>query len=267
MARVLECVVNVSEGRDATLLGELAAAAGEDLLDVHSDPFHHRTVLTVVGTDAPRGIARLAVERIDLSVHTGVHPRLGAVDVVPFVPLAGSRMDEAIAARDEFGRWAAAELGVPCFFYGPERSLPALRRGAWTTIAPDAGPGAPHPTAGSICVGARNLLVAYNVWLAEPDLTLATRTAALIRGPRLRALGFAVGDHVQVSMNLVDPRLLGPAVAYDLVASHAAPARAELVGLITDEVLAAVPPRRWTELDLGPQRTVEARLRARAEPI
>jgi len=263
MARVLECVVNVSEGRDEELLHDLVAAGGDDLLDTHSDPSHHRTVLTVVGTEAPRRIARVAVARIDLTEHVGVHPRIGAVDVVPFVPLAGSTMADAVKARNEFGEWAASELGVPCFFYGRERTLPEVRRTAWATLAPDTGPAVAHPTAGAICVGARGVLVAYNVWLAEPDLTLATRTAALIRGPSLRALGLAVGDHVQVSMNLVDPAHLGPDVAYDLVARHAAPARAELVGLIPADVLTAIPSRRWRELDLAPERTIEHRLESR----
>jgi glutamate formiminotransferase len=260
---VLECVVNVSEGRDAGILGELEAAAGRDLLDLHADADHHRSVLTLVGQDAPRRVARVAVDRIDLRAHAGAHPRLGAVDVVPFVPLAGSRMDDAIRARDAFARWAASELGVPCFVYGAERALPDVRRRAFHDLAPDHGPTTPHASAGAMAVGAREVLVAYNVWLAEPDLTAARAIAHSIRRPELRALGLAVGSRVQVSMNLVSPAHLDPAAAFDLVAARATVARAELVGLLPRAILDAIDPARWSELDLAVGRTIEARLAAR----
>ena len=133
----------------------------------------------------------------------------------------------------------AATLGVPCFLYGEERSLPQVRKEAWRTLAPDTGPREPHPTAGAMCVGARPPLVAYNVWLVEPDLALARRIAAAVRGPHLRALGLAVGRRVQVSMNLIAPGVLGPAAAYDLVAAQAPVAGAELVGLVPQDVLLA----------------------------
>ena len=257
---MLECVVNVSEGRREDRLGVLAAAAGADLLDVHRDGDHHRAVLTLVGTDAPRRVAGAAVAELDLRAHDGVHPRLGVVDVVPFVPLEPATMADAVTARDEFAAWAGDALGVPCFLYGEERSLPQVRKEAWRTLAPDTGPREPHPTAGAMCVGARLPLVAYNVWLVEPDLALARRIAAAVRGPHLRALGLAVGRRVQVSMNLIAPAVLGPAAAYDLVAAHAPVAGAELVGLVPQHVLLAVPAERWDELDLGPDRTIEARL-------
>ena len=104
---MLLCVVNVSEGRDDDVLGALAATGGADLLDLHRDPHHHRAVLTLVGEQAPRRVARVAVERIDLRDHEGVHPRLGAVDVVPFVPYRAASMADAVAARDAFMAWAA----------------------------------------------------------------------------------------------------------------------------------------------------------------
>ena len=260
---MLECVVNVSEGRDLGLLARLDDVCGADLLDRHTDGHHHRSVFTLVGTDAPRQLARAAVAHLDLRLHQGVHPRLGVVDVVPFVPLEGSSMADAVAARDAFSAWCAAELGVPCFRYGPERSLPDVRRGAWHGLGPDDGPAVPHPSAGATCVGARPVLVAYNVWLAEPDLKLARRVAAAVRGPALRTLGLLVGERVQVSMNLVAPDELGPAKAFDLVAAHAAVAGAELVGLLPRRVLGRVSPDRWPELDLGDDRTIEARLDAR----
>ncbi len=260
---MLECVVNVSEGRDAVVLDRLATAAGVDLLDLHHDPFHHRSVLTLVGEESPRRVAVEAVASIDLRVHDGVHPRLGAIDVVPFVPLTGSNMTDAIAARDAFSEWAAAELDLPCFRYGPERTLPEVRRDAFGSLAPDVGPPRPHPTAGATAVGARELLVAYNVWLAEPDVALARRVAAAVRGDGIRALGLPVGDRVQVSMNLIDPLRVGPAVAWDRVAELAEIAGAELVGLVPEAVLEGVSAGRWDELDLAADRTIEARLAAR----
>lgn len=260
---MLEAVVNVSEGRSADVLAALADAAGGDLLDLHADPHHHRAVLTLVGEDAPRRVAALAVERIDLRSHDGVHPRIGAVDVVPFVPLAGSTMADAVAARDRFCRWASDELSLPCFVYGPERSLPDVRRGAWTTLVPDHGPAAPHPTAGGCAVGARQVLVAYNVWLAEPDVAAARRAAAAVRGDGIRALALRVGERVQVSMNLVEPFRVGPADAWDRVAGIVEVAGAELVGLVPSGVLERAPEDRWARLDLAPERTIEARLAAR----
>jgi glutamate formiminotransferase len=257
---VLECVVNVSEGRDRRVVDAIAAAGGTCLLDVHADPHHNRAVLTLAGPDvegAARAVAAEGLRRIDLRQHTGAHPRLGAVDVVPFVALDGSTPADAIAARDRFAAWAGAEVGVPCFLYGPERSLPDVRRHAFVALAPDAGPPAPHPTAGAICVGARPVLVAYNVWLAPGvDVAVARRVAAAVRGPALRALGLDVGGRAQVSMNLVDPFRLGPAAAYDAVAALASVAGAELVGLVPLAVLEAVPTARWAELDLSAARAL-----------
>ena len=260
---VLEAVVNVSEGREQAVLDELAAAAGTDLLDLHADPHHHRAVLTLVGEEAPRRVARVAVARIDLRMHAGAHPRIGALDVVPFVPLPGSTMADAEAAAARFCAWAGDELALPCFRYGAERSLPDVRRGAWRDLQPDGGPPAPHPTAGACAVGARDLLVAWNVWLAEADLELARRVAAAVRGDGVRALGLAVGDRVQVSMNLVEPLRVGPAEAFDRVAGHAEVAGAELVGLVPSGVLERTPEDRWPALDLDADRTIEARLARR----
>jgi glutamate formiminotransferase len=261
---VLECVVNVSEGADDRVVERIAASAGRDLLDRHSDPHHNRTVLTLVGHEAPRRVARTAVELLDLRHHTGAHPRIGVVDVVPFVPLAGATMADAVAARDDFVTWIGGELAVPAFAYGPERSLPEVRRAAFAELSPDAGPPRPHPTAGAVAVGARDLLVAWNVWLAEPDLARARRVAADIRGPHLRALGLPVGDRVQVSMNLVAPEIVGPADAWEAVTARVPVSGAELVGLVPASVLARTPTARWGQLDLAEDRTIEARLVARA---
>ena len=246
----LVCPVNVSEGRSRLVIEALAAAAGDDLLDLHVDADHHRSVLTVAGEDAPRRVAAVAVARIDLRRHRGVHPRLGAVDVVPFVPVGANPVDEAVAARDRYAAWSP----VPCLRFGAGGpTLPELRRAARATVAA-------HPTAGITAAGARLPLVAYNVWLAEESLRTARGIAAAVRGPAVRALGLAVGGGVQVSMNLVDPLAVGPADAYDAVAALAAVGRAELVGLVPGAVLERVPPERWEQLDLSPDRTVERRL-------
>jgi glutamate formiminotransferase len=280
---VLECVVNVSEGRDPALVAELAAAGSRFVLDVHADADHNRSVLTVGGRvseveEAVRALAGAAVERLDLRAHTGAHPRIGTLDVVPFVALepdavtgrlADGPIEAALSARDGFARWAGDQLGLPCFLYGPERSLPEVRRTAWTSLPPDFGPSAPHPTAGAAAVGARPALVAYNLWL-DPGagLALARQVAAAIRGPAIRALGLPVGGTAQVSCNLVDPWRLGPGAAFDLVvrALHASgwplrgTLRSELVGLLPQAVLDAEASGRWAELGLSPTDTIEARL-------
>lgn len=267
---MFECVVNISEGRRPDILAGLGRAAGRCLLDVHSDPYHHRSVFTLAGDSelleaAVRDLAVAAVEGLDLTGHLGAHPRFGVLDVVPWVPLSGwplvpAPLGPALAVRDRFATWAGDRLALPCFLYGPERSLPELRRLAWRPLVPDAGPDRPHPTAGSTAVGARPPLVAYNLWLEEPDLKLARRIAAALRGPALRTLGIPVGTEVQVSCNLIDPTALGPAAVFDAVAARAPVARAELVGLVASRVLDAIPAHRWPELGLDASRTIEARL-------
>jgi glutamate formiminotransferase len=255
---VLVSAVNVSEGRSGAALDRIVSAGGADVLDVHRDEHHHRSVLTLAGPDAVRRVAAAAVAAIDLRRHAGVHPRLGAVDVVPFVPYGDATMAAAEAARDDFAAWVAGELGVPAFVYrehGP--TLPQVRRTARLQLLP-------HPTAGAVAVGARRPLVAYNVWLAVPDLKLARAVAAAIRSPHVRALGLPVGGRVQVSMNLVDPLVVGPGAAYDLVAARAPVAGAELVGLVPRAVLDAEAPARWAELDLDAGSSVEVRLAGRS---
>ena len=264
LGTVLECVVNVSEGRDAVVLDALRRAVAGDLLDVHSDADHNRSVYTLVGEDAPRALMFAAVGLVDISAHRGVHPRIGAVDVVPFVPLAGSTINDAVAARDRFAAWAADELSVPCFLYGPERSLPDIRRTAWHGLAPDHGPASPHPRAGAVCVGARDVLVAYNLWLRDVPLAETKRIAAVVRTPEMRTLGLQVGDMTQVSMNLVQPWIAGPTQAWDAVSRLARIDHAELVGLVPQFVLESTPRSRWEELDLSEDRSIEWRLANRS---
>jgi glutamate formiminotransferase len=267
---VLECAVNISEGRHPEALAELSAAAGPCLLDRHTDAAHHRTVFTLAGPlEALRqGVAALAtaaVQRLDLAGHAGAHPRIGVLDVVPWVPFQGwplqpGPLGPALAERDRFAAWSATTLGLPCFLYGPDRSLPEIRRRAWRDLLPDTGPPSPHPTAGAAAVGARPELVAYNLWLEEPDLGLARAIASRLRGPNLRTLGLAVGGPVQVSCNLIAPSATGIETVYDAVAAQAKVARAELVGLVRRGLLDQIPAERHLELGLDEADTIEARL-------
>ncbi len=248
----LECVINISEGGRVEVVAAIAAAADTTCIDVHSDAHHNRSVLTLAGAaadveDAARAVARETVARIDITRHKGVHPYRGALDVVPFVPWTDATMDDAIDARDRFAEWAVEELDIHCLLYGPEMSLPELRR-----IAP----------IGTTAVGARPVLVAYNLWLAPTETVGDARAiAAEVRMPgKIRTLGLQVGDHAQVSCNLIDPFSYGPAAAFDAVAAHAEVVRAELVGLVPAAVLEVVPTERWQQLDLARSRTIETRL-------
>jgi glutamate formiminotransferase / 5-formyltetrahydrofolate cyclo-ligase len=272
----LACIVNISEGRDHDVIARVAASGGRFVLDVHSDRDHHRTVLTMAGDEleeAVRAVARTTVATIDLRRHRGVHPRLGALDVVPFTPLDGDGhpvvgtgdLDGAIAARDRFAAWAGTTLDLPCFVYGPNRRLPDIRRQAFVEMDPDTGPPSPHPSAGACAVGARFALVAYNLWLSTGDIDMATSIAAAVRGPAVRALGLPTAGVTQVSCNLVDPLSVGPAQIYDEVerlARHAGTfvSRAELVGLVPAAVVEATPRDRWRQLDIDTDKTLEARL-------
>jgi glutamate formiminotransferase/formiminotetrahydrofolate cyclodeaminase len=236
MARLVECVPNFSEGRDRARVDRLAAAAegveGVVLLDVELDPDHHRSVVTFAGepepvVEAAFRAAALAVREIDLRAHRGQHPRMGAVDVVPFVPIEGVTLDECVELARRLGRRLGEELELPVFLYEaaatrPERAnLAEVRRGEFEGLAlrigsdaardPDFGPRRIHPTAGAVAVGARKPLVAFNANLATADVQVAKAIARAIRhqsgGLRyVKALGFSVrgGRQAQVSMNLVD---------------------------------------------------------------
>jgi glutamate formiminotransferase len=260
---VLECVVNVSEGRDADLLTALSVCVEEYVLDVHSDPDHNRSVFTLIGEDAPRQLASRAMQLMNINDHSGVHPRLGIIDVVPFVPLFDAQWSDAVRARNDFAQWAAAELQVPCFLYGDERTLPDIRRTAWDSLVPDVGPPQPHNTAGAMSVGVRQPLIAYNVWLAEVDLATTKAIASSVRSESIRTLGLQVGEFTQVSINLVSPEISSPADAFDAVRQHTEIHHCELVGLLPRDVLLSIPAGRWEELDLAEDRTIEWRLENR----
>jgi glutamate formiminotransferase len=276
---LLECVPNVSEGRDAAVIKRLAGAIrgeGIEVVDAHRDVDHHRSVFTCLGPGraleaAMLALARAAVAAIDLRVHEGVHPRVGALDVVPFVPLRGASMDDAVDAARRVGRALAVELGVPVFFYGAAatrehgRELVALRRGGLAALAellgtpggaPDAGPPALHPTAGATLVGARGPLVAFNALLEGADVGVARAIARAIREssgglPAVQAMGVWLGSRAraQVSMNLLDYRRTPPRLVAELIEGRARSAGAavsayELVGCAPADAVADWPSAR-----------------------
>lgn len=237
---LLECVPNVSEGRRPEALAELVrrvqAVAGAHLLDASRDPDHHRSVLTLAGPgealhETMLSLYEYATNVIDLSRHDGVHPRVGAIDVVPFVPLGETPMSAAVAAARRLGSAVAERFSIPVYLYEeaalrPERkSLPLLRQGGLPALdlrigqpgwEPDFGPPRLHPTAGATILGARPFLIAVNVLLGTDDLELAREIARAVREssgglPAVRALGLPLAGRgrVQVSMNLVDHRRTG----------------------------------------------------------
>jgi glutamate formiminotransferase len=284
---VLECVPNVSEGRRPDAVDRIGAASAECLLDVHMDPDHNRSVFTLVadGADAiercARQLAEAVVGEADDSWHDGVHPRVGALDVVPFVALSGTTAERAVAAQSahEFARWLAETLGVPAFLYGdadPEgRSLPSLRRDAFVRRPPDFGPSEPHAVLGATAVGARPVLVAVNCDLAGNDDELARRIAGAVRDrdgglPGVRALGFELASRrqPQVSMNLAALDATGIERACTEVrrmarAAGSDVARVELVGLLPRAELDRCSDefRRWA--GLTDDQTIEGRLAGR----
>ncbi len=270
---MFECVVNVSEGRHVGVLDELSSSVGPSLRDRHSDPFHNRSVFTLVNERSAlerdvRALIRSAFARLDLTLHEGVHPRFGVVDVVPFVALEPAQAAGARVLRDDTAGWIAETFGVPCFLYGEVdgrlRTLPDVRRGAFKGLLPDRGPARPAPRLGAVAVGARPVLVAWNLWLRNVSIDEARAIARAVRRPEVRAMGFVVGDEVQVSCNLIDLARVGPSALYDqvkaLLPRRGEIGRAELVGLVPRSVLEAEDRDRWAELGLSEAQTIEGRL-------
>src|SRR3954470_591330 len=233
--QVIECVPNVSEGRRPEVIDPIVTALREiaavRVLDVSSDASHNRTVISMVGShtslrDAVLVLFEHAVAAIDMRSHTGAHPRLGAIDVVPFIPIEGTTMRECVAVARDTAAAVAARFGIPVFLYEEAATTPArrnladIRRGEFEGLAaklalpewkPDFGPSAPHPTAGAAVIGARMPLIAFNVNLATTRLDIAKSIAVKVREssgglPAVKALGVPTPspDIVQVSMNLTN---------------------------------------------------------------
>ena len=270
---LVECVPNFSEGRDpvviAAIRDAIAGTPGAHVLDVSSDPSHHRTVITFVASlDAavPAAFAAMKVarERIDLSTHQGEHPRIGATDVVPFIPLEGATMEHCVGLARELGARAWAELGIPVYLYERAATTPArenladVRRGEFESLRddirtnparkPDFGSNELHPTAGATAIGARPFLVAYNVYLGDTrNLPVAREVAKAIRGSSgglryVKGLGLEVDGQAQVSMNLVDTEKTPLHRVFEIVKAEAeahgvSPTWSEIVGLVPERVL------------------------------
>jgi len=301
MTPIVECVPNFSEGRDPEVLDALRSAilsvSGVALLDVQADAAHHRSVFTMIGP--PEAVAeaafraiRVARDRIDLNRHRGEHPRMGAADVVPFVPVQDVSMEQCVDLARRLGERVGRELEIPVFLYAraatrPDReSLPAIRKGEFEGLReqigkdpaklPDFGPPRIHPTAGCTAIGARPFLVAYNIYLETSDVGLAHRIAKTIRTssgglPAVQAKGFDVGGQAQVSMNLLDIDVTSPArvfaeVSGQAAASGVAVARSEIVGLIPERAIWDAAARYLKLQDPVEPHLLEAKVRAAQGP-
>jgi glutamate formiminotransferase len=262
----LIAVPNVSEGRDLSVVSEFSHAVhqgGARVLDVHSDGAHNRSVLTLTGEEAGLIAACTALAQvgktIDLELHEGVHPRLGGLDVCPFVPYDAT-MDEAIALANRTARSIGEETGLPVYLYGEAarrrqtRELPDLRRGGLSGLiekcnsglTPDEGPTHIDPREGVVCVGARGPLIAFNVWLATAE-PVAHAIAVEMRSEWVRAMGLKIDDHTaQVSMNLIRPERTGIEEAFESVRAAASLRGVEVVAT---ELVGLVERRFWPGSD------------------
>jgi len=270
VAEIVECVPNFSEGRRKEVVDEIArsiaSVPGVRVLDTEMDPDHNRSVITFIGdragvAEAALQGARTAVDRIDMNQHRGAHPRVGALDVLPFVPILGVTMDDCVALARSVGKRIADELQVPVYLYEaaatrPDRkALPNLRRGEYEGLKvaiekdpdrkPDFGPSRLHPTAGACIVGARPVLIAWNVNLGTKDVAIAKRIAKALREsdgglPAVRAKGFELADRglVQVSMNMTDYQRTSLVQAFEAIRSLAAK---EGVEIVESEIIGLVP--------------------------
>ena len=300
MAGTVEGIPNFSEGRDPGVIEKLKDALvpvqGVALLDEHRDADHHRCVLTIAGSvesmeEAAFSVVARASELIDLTQHAGQHPRLGACDVLPFVPLSGSTMEECIRLAHRVGARIGRDLRIPVFLYEEacdrpfRKRLEQIRKGGLKALrqrmaidrdwAPDFGPAEPHPTAGVIAVGARRPLIAFNVLLQSHDVSLARDIARTIRAsngglPAVKAIGLELKSRgcVQVSMNLTDYHQTPVHVAFETVKRAAAlkgvaVAKSELVGLIPQEALAQTEGHDLQIDALTQAQTLEHRLEQR----
>ena len=290
----LESVPNFSEGRDSATIEAIGKALGKkaELLDVHSDADHNRSVFTLAGPAGPvsNALERLvasAIEEIDMERHCGEHPRIGAVDVVPLVPLGETTMDDAIELARAFGRRIAERFTLPVYLYAESAmrqdryKLADVRRGQYEGLKavigqrgrePDFGPSATHPSAGATAVGARQFLIAYNINLDSPDKELAIRIARRIREsggglPKVQANGFFFDElgRAQVSMNLLDFRTTPLWLVWETVRAAAAD---DAVTLHESELIGLAPLAAFLDVadhaDSPAEAPVEDRLAAAA---
>jgi glutamate formiminotransferase len=298
---LVECVPNFSEGRKTETVERLARVIASVptacVLDTHLDPDHNRSVITFVAApemivEAAFGAVRLASELIDMRQHRGVHPRLGATDVLPFVPISGVTMGDCVTLAHRAGERIASELSIPVFFYElaalrPERVfLEDVRRGGLELLqeqiavepsrAPDVGPLRVHDSAGAIAVGARPFLIAFNINLNTRDVLVARAIARIVRArngglPFVKALGFELFTRglVQVSMNLVNYEVTGMAEAYEVVRREAERlgveiASTEIVGLVPEAALDRTAEYFSRLENFAEDAVIEQRIKARS---
>ncbi len=297
MTGLVESVPNFSEGRRLDVVEHLAGAVesvpGAHLLDRTSDASHNRTVLTIAGevgpvTEALERAVAVAVHEIDMDLHTGEHPRIGAVDVIPFVPLAGTTIDDCIELARSFGRRIAERFDLPVYLYASAATradrvkLSDVRRGQYEGLKaeianrgrePDFGPSRMHPSAGAVAVGARPFLIAWNINLDSPDRDLAVRIARRIREsggglPKVQANGFVIEElgRAQVSMNLLDFSVSPMWLVWDTVRDVAAEdgielAESELIGLAPLAALLDVADHAGAPTDASVERRLAAAAR------
>jgi glutamate formiminotransferase/formiminotetrahydrofolate cyclodeaminase len=296
--RLVECVPNFSEGRRPEVVtairDAIAAVDGVAILDVSSDQSHNRTVMTFVvpvehAVDAAFAGIHAARDRIDLNKHSGEHPRMGAADVVPFIPLEGATMDDCIVLARTLGDRVGRELAIPVFLYERAASTPArenladVRRGEFEGIRdemaagaahrkPDFGPDRVHATAGAVAIGARPFLVAYNVYLGPAEnVPVAKAVAKAVRGSSgglryVKGLGLEVDGQAQVSMNLVDTEKTPIFRAYEMVKREAeahgvSPTWSEIVGVVPERALFETAARHIQLRDFRPEMVLEHKVR------
>ena len=300
---IIECIPNISEGRRSDVVASIAAAVGRApgvrVLDVSSDAAHHRSVLTLAGDAAGLKAAILVLfeqtlAAVDLTSHQGQHPRLGAVDVVPFVPIDGVTMRECVALARETAAAVSDRFGVPVYLYEEAAAHPArrnledIRRGEFEGLAakmrtpewaPDFGPATPHPTAGASVIGARMPLIAYNVNLATDRLDVAKKIAAAIRfssgGFRyVKAMGVTLADRgiVQVSINLTNYEKTPVLRVFDAVKREAerygvTVLESEIVGLVPSAALVNVAVSALQLTQFTRDQILETRLAEKVEKL
>ncbi len=267
--KLVECIPNFSEGKDQSVLDAIVNSiidSGCNVLDASLDPSHNRSVVTFIGS--PKDVAQAAfnasqkaVELIDMEKHSGEHPRIGAVDVIPFVPIQGVTMADCIQIAEQVGKRIGEELNIPVYLYAkaarrPERvRLPTVRKGEYEGLKkaiksdparePDFGPGELHPSAGAVAVGARPALIAYNVNLDTKDVKIARSIARRIREssggfPHVQAKGITMGDTglAQVTMNLLDYRTTSIEDVFSKIQEEA---ERKGVGIADSEIIGLIP--------------------------
>ncbi|HEY5059955.1 MAG TPA: glutamate formimidoyltransferase, partial [Gemmatimonadaceae bacterium] len=297
--KLVECVPNFSEGRRPEVIGRIRQAIeavdGVAMLDISSDESHNRTVMTFVvpietAVDAAFAGIRVARAEIDLNTHRGEHPRMGATDVVPFIPLEGATMEDCIVLARALGERVGRDLEIPVFLYeraastASRENLADVRRGEFegireemnagaTARQPDFGPPRVHATAGAVAIGARPFLVAYNVYLGPAsNIGVAKAVAKAVRGSSgglryVKGLGLEVDGQAQVSMNLVDTDKTPLYRAYDVVKMEAeaqgvSPTWSEVVGLVPERALFETAARHIQLRDFKPEIVLENKVRA-----